>query len=80
MEKYYLVTMLVNTAEQDAPSINVYPTKEKALIAYHNSLAAFYNADDVLYAIVKIEDGFDHTLTSETVDNRYRIAPSEENE
>ena len=52
--KYYLIKMLVNTAGQDAPSINVYDTKEAALVAYHNTLASFHNAADVLYAAVEI--------------------------
>ena len=52
--KYYLVKMLTNTAGQDAPSINVYATKEAALVAYHQTLAAFHNAADVYYAAVEI--------------------------
>ena len=52
--KYYLVKMLTNTAGQDGSTIAMYDEKDKALVAYHQTLAAFHNADDVLYACVEI--------------------------
>ena len=52
--KYYLVKLLTNTAGQDGSSIDVYATKDAALVAYHQILAAYHNAADVLYAIVQI--------------------------
>lgn len=52
--KYYLVKLLTNTAGQDGSSTDVYTTKDAALVAYHQILAAYHNAADVLYAIVQI--------------------------
>ena len=52
--KYYLVKLLTNTQGQDGSSIAVYNTKDKALVAYHQTLAAYHNAEDVLYAVVQI--------------------------
>ena len=69
--KYYLVKYLTNTAGQDGSSIAVYDTLEKAQIAYHNTLAMFHNAPDVLYAIVKIEDSvYGNLQVREIVDHR----------
>ena len=67
-ERYYLVKMVVNTAGQDAPSIDVYPNRNNALTSYHNILAAYYNADDVLYAIVEIINIHGNIIFSEIVD------------
>ena len=67
-ERYYLVKMVVNTAGQDAPLIDAYLNRDDALTSYHNILAAYYNADDVLYAIVQIIDIHGNILFSEIVD------------
>ena len=76
-DKYYLIKILTNAQGQDGSSIAVYTdeNKEKALekvqVAYHNTLAAFHNAPDVLYAIVKIEEGeFGNLVAREIVDHR----------
>ena len=34
-EKFYLVKQLTNDKGQDSSSISVFPSKEKALVAYH---------------------------------------------
>ena len=47
--KYYLVKLLTNTQGQDGSSIAVFDSKDKALVAYHQNLAAYHNAEDVLY-------------------------------
>lgn len=73
--KYYLVTLLTNTQEQDAPSIAVYPTLERAQVAYHNKLAAFHNADDVLYAVVEIVNEYGDSEIKEIVDHRPEPEP-----
>lgn len=69
MGKYYLTKILTNTAGQDAPSINTYDTKESALVAYHNTLAAFHNAEDVLYACVMIMNASGIVENLEIVDH-----------
>ena len=70
-EKHYLTKYLTNTAGQDGSSVAVYNTLEKAQVAYHNLLASLHNAQDVLYAIVKIEDGVYGNLEArEIVDHR----------
>ena len=78
--KFYLVKLLTNTQGQDAPSIAVYATLEKALVAYHNTLASFHNAADVLYAVVEIlnENGTVENL--EIVDHRPEPEPEPEPE
>ena len=76
--KYYLTKLLTNTAGQDAPSINVYETKEQALVAYHNALAAFHNAEDVLYAVVMIINEYGNVETKEIVDHKPAPEPAPE--
>jgi hypothetical protein len=68
--KYYVVKLLTNTAGQDAPSINVYADKDSALVAYHQVLAAYINADDVLFAIVQIVNEYGNVENMEVVDHR----------
>ena len=68
--KYYLVKLLTNTKGQDAPSVSVYPTLDKALVAYHNTLASYHNAADVLYAVVMIMTETGNIKISETVDHK----------
>lgn len=58
MEKYYLVIMLINQADQDSPTICAYADKTSALVEYHNTLASYHNAPDVKYAIVQIVNGY----------------------
>lgn len=73
--KFYLVKLLTNTQGQDAPSINVYPTREAALIAYHQTLASYHNADDVDFAVVEVLDEYGSVEISEIVN--HRRAPGE---
>lgn len=68
--KYYVVTLLTNTAGQDAPSIAVYPALNNALIAWHNKLASFHNAPDVLYAVIEIINEIGNLERIEIVDHR----------
>ena len=69
MEKYYLVKMVVNQADQDAPSITAYADKTSALVAYHNTLASYHNAADVKYAIVQIVNGYGNCEIMEIVNH-----------
>ncbi len=78
--KYYLVKLLTNTQGQDAPSIAVYPSLEKALVAYHNTLASFHNAEDVLFAVVEIINEYGTVENLEIVDHRPEPEPEPETE
>lgn len=79
-ERYYVVKILVNSAGQDAPSIDVYPTKDRALVAYHNILAAYINAEDVLWAVVEIQNYLGNVEIKEIVDHRPAPEPEPEPE
>lgn len=76
--KFYLVKMLTNTQGQDAPSIDVYPTKERALVAWHNILAAYHNAPDVLHAVVEIINELGGIEKVEIVDHTPEPEPEPE--
>lgn len=69
-EKFYLVKQLTNDKGQDSSSISVFPSKEKALIAYHQTLATYINATDVLFAVCYITNYEGVIFYSETVDHR----------
>ena len=84
MYKYYLQKYVTNTTGQDAdPSCVIYKDAdekkafEKVATAYHQELAPLHNADDVLYAIVQIQDEYGRVVGgySETVDHRPEPAP-----
>lgn len=70
--KYYLVTLLTNDKGQDGSTLAKYDALENAIVAYHNKLASFHNASDVLYVIVEILDEYGRVLKnySEIVDHR----------
>lgn len=68
--KYYVVKLLTNTQGQDGSSVTVFTTEKAARVDYHRTLASYYNADDVLYAIVKIENEFGNCDIMEIVDNK----------
>lgn len=76
--KFYLVKLLTNTAGQDGSSVEVYDTLEGAQIAYHNNLAAFHNAKDVLYAVVEILNENGDSQIKEIVDHRPAPEPEPE--
>lgn len=69
-EKFYLIIQRTNDKGQDGSTISVYSSKEKALIAYHQNLASFINADDLLYAVCYITNYEGVIFYSETVDHR----------
>lgn len=75
--KYYLVKLLTNTAGQDGSSIEVYADKDSALVAYHNVLANYHNAADVLYAVVQIQTESGGVEQVEIVDHRPEPEPPE---
>lgn len=68
--KYYVVKLLTNTQGQDGSSVTVYASENDARVAYHNTLAAFHNAEDVLYAIVQIVNEYGNCEIMEIVDHK----------
>ena len=78
LNKYYLIKEITNTAGQDGSSITVYENEDldtafnNAVVAYHNTLASYHNAQDVLYAVVQVQDMYGRVVGgySETVDHR----------
>lgn len=78
--KYYLVNLLTNTQGQDGSSLAVFNSLESAQVSYHQTLANFHNASDVLYAVVEILDEYGRIVggCSEIVDHRPEPEPNEE--
>ena len=68
--KYYVVKLLTNSAGQDGSSITVFDNHNDALVNYHNTLASFHNAEDVLYAVVMIVNEYGNTEIKEIVDHK----------
>lgn len=78
--KFYLVKILTNTQGQDGSSIAVYGEKNAALVAYHQTLANFHNAEDVLYSVVEILNENGDSIIKEIVDHRPEPEPQPEPE
>lgn len=84
--KYYIVKLLTNTAGQDASSVAVFTDDEnktahdKAIVSYHQTLAMFHNADDVLYAIVQLVNEIGNCEIMEKVDHKPAPEPEPEPE
>lgn len=84
--KYYIVKLLTNTAGQDASSVTVFTddenktAREKAIVSYHQTLAMYHNADDVLYAIVQLVNELGNCEIMEKVDHKPAPEPEEEPE
>lgn len=53
---YYLVKIVINDKGQDGTSIQIYSSLDSAIVAYHQTLASYYNAQDVRHAVVEILD------------------------
>lgn len=68
--KYYVVKLLTNTAGQDGSTITKFDDHNGALVNYHNTLASFHNAEDVLYAVVMIVNEYGNTGIKEIVDHK----------
>lgn len=67
--KFYVVKLLTNTQGQDGSTITVFDNHDKALIHYHQTLANYYNAEDVRYAVVMIVNEYGNTEIKEIVDH-----------
>jgi hypothetical protein len=78
--KYYVVKLLTNTAGQDGSGVETYSSEKDARVAYHNTLAAFHNAADVLYAIVQIVNEYGNCEIMEIVDHKPTPEPEPEPE
>ena len=81
-DRFYLVKQLTNDKEQDGSKIEFYSDQNAVIVAYHNTLASFHNAQDVLFAVVQILDGSGNVLGGkdgfkETVDHRPTPTPNE---
>ena len=78
--KYYLIKLLTNTQGQDGSSLAVFNSLESAQVSYHQILATYHNASDVLYAVVEILDEYGRIVggCSEIVDHRPEPEPNEE--
>ena len=76
--KYYVVKLLTNTAGEDASSVTAYSSEKDARVEYHNTLAAFHNAEDVLYAIVQIVNEYGNCEIMEIVDHKPTPEPEPE--
>ena len=75
--KYYVVKLLTNTQGQDGSSVTPYSSEKDARVAYHNTLAAYHNAADVLYAIVQIVNELGNCVIMEIVDHKPTPEPVE---
>ena len=80
--KFYLIKLLTNTDGQDGSTLAMYDDLDAAKVAYHQILAIYHNADDVLYAVVEILDEYGRILGgySEIVDHRPEPEPEVEPE
>ena len=84
--RYYIIKLLTNTAGQDASSVTVFTddenktARDKALVHYHQTLANFHNADDVLYAVVQMVNEIGNCEIMEKVDHRPAPEPEQEPE
>ena len=76
--KYYVVKLLTNTEGQDVSSVTFYASKDAAIVAYHQILAAYHNAADVLYAIVQIVNEYGNCEIREIVDHKPTPEPEPE--
>ena len=68
---FYLIALITNTQEQHAQTVNPFENLDSAKVQYHQKLANFHNASDVLYAVVEILDEYGRVLQgfSEIVDH-----------
>ena len=82
--KYYIVKLLTNTQGQDASSVTVFEddenktAREKAIVSYHQTLAMYHNADDVLYAVVQMVNEIGNVEIMEKVDHKPAPEPEPE--
>lgn len=76
--KFYLIKLLTNDKGQDGSSIAVFDTYENALVSYHQTLATYHNAQDVLHAVVQITNYVGNVMIMEIVDHTPEPEPEPE--
>ena len=72
---YYIEKLVTNDKNQISATVEVKDNFDSAAVYYHNTLAAFHNAADVLYAVVQMQDEYGRVVGgnngySEIVDHR----------
>lgn len=80
---YNVVEFIRNTANAYSAKVAAtYDNLEGAAVKYHQDLADFHNASDVLLATVKIEDEYGHEVSGffEVVDHRESETTEEKTE
>lgn len=77
---YDLIKKVTNTQGQYSCTVETFEDEQSAKVRYHQMLADYYNADDVLYAVVLILDEYGKELQGfrEVVDKRPAPEPTEE--
>lgn len=77
---YDLIKKVTNTQGQYSCTVETSESEQSAKVRYHQMLAAYYNADDVLYAVVLILDEYGKELQGfrEVVDKRPAPETTEE--
>ena len=77
---YYLIKIVINDKGQDGTSIEVKSSLDSAIVAYHQTLAAYYNAQDVAHAVVEILDTYGRIVGNfhEEVNHYPEPEPNEE--
>lgn len=81
--KYTLLKILTNDKGQDGTTVAIFEGEnaaDRAKVAYHQTLASYHNAQDVLYAVVEILDEYGRILGGdsgyrEEVDHRPEPEP-----
>lgn len=75
---FYLIALITNDQEQHAQTVNPFENLDTAKVQYHQKLANYHNASDVLYAVVEILDEYGKELQGfrEIVDKRPAPEPT----
>ena len=75
-----LIKKVTNTQGQYSCTVESFKSEQSAKVKYHQMLAAYYNADDVLYAVAVILDEYGKELQGfrEIVDKRPAPETTEE--
>ena len=68
--KYYVIKLLTNDKGQDGSGLVMFTDRDKALVSYHQTLATYHNASDVLFAVVEVVNENGDVETKEIVDHR----------
>lgn len=77
---YYIEKLVTNDKNQISSTVEVKDNFDSAAVQYHNTLAAYHNAADVLYAVVQLQDEYGRTVGGESgyrevVDHRPQPEP-----